>query len=78
MYTTIRRALRHARKAWPGTLVDPCLLSAQYTDREKREVAIMALLAIGVEAVPTTVKKVGSSCSTERTEGNDTAHFQRT
>jgi hypothetical protein len=27
MYTTIRHELRHARKAWPGTLVDPCLLS---------------------------------------------------
>ncbi len=27
MYTTIRHELRHARKAWPGTLVDQCLLS---------------------------------------------------
>ncbi len=27
MYTTIRHELRHARKAWPGTLEDPCLLS---------------------------------------------------
>jgi hypothetical protein len=27
MYTTIRHELRHARKAWPGILVDPCLLS---------------------------------------------------
>ncbi len=28
MCTTIRHELRHARKAWFGTLVDPCLLSA--------------------------------------------------
>ncbi len=27
MYTTIRHKLCHARKAWPGTLADPCLLS---------------------------------------------------
>jgi hypothetical protein len=27
MYTTISHELRHARKAWPGTPVDPCLLS---------------------------------------------------
>jgi hypothetical protein len=27
MYTTIRDELRYARKAWAGTLVDPCLLS---------------------------------------------------
>ncbi len=27
MYTTIRHELRQVRKAWPGTLVDPCLLS---------------------------------------------------
>jgi hypothetical protein len=27
MYTTIRHELLHARKAWPGILVDPCLLS---------------------------------------------------
>ncbi len=27
MYTNIRQGLRHVRKAWPGTLVDPCLLS---------------------------------------------------
>jgi hypothetical protein len=27
MYTTIRHEQRHARKAWPGTLVDPRLLS---------------------------------------------------
>ncbi len=27
MYTTIRHEIRHARKAWPGTLVDPCLVS---------------------------------------------------
>ncbi len=27
MYTTVRHELRHARKAWPGTLVDPGLLS---------------------------------------------------
>jgi hypothetical protein len=27
MYTTIRHELHHARKAWPGTLVHPCLLS---------------------------------------------------
>jgi hypothetical protein len=27
MYTTIRHELRHARKAWPGTPVGPCLLS---------------------------------------------------
>jgi hypothetical protein len=27
MYTNHRHELRHARKAWPGTLVDPCLLS---------------------------------------------------
>ncbi len=26
-YTTIRQNLHHARKAWPGTLVDTCLLS---------------------------------------------------
>jgi hypothetical protein len=26
MYTTIRRELRHARKAWPDTLIDPSLL----------------------------------------------------
>ncbi len=25
MCTTIRHEIRHARKAWPGTLVDPCL-----------------------------------------------------
>jgi hypothetical protein len=29
MYTTTRHEVRHARKAWPGTLVDPCLLSGQ-------------------------------------------------
>ncbi len=27
MYTNHRHELRHARKAWPDTLVDPCLLS---------------------------------------------------
>jgi hypothetical protein len=27
MYTKHRHELRHTRKAWPGTLVDPCLLS---------------------------------------------------
>jgi hypothetical protein len=27
MYTTIRHELRHARKVWSGTLLDPCLLS---------------------------------------------------
>ncbi len=27
MYTTIRHEPRHTRRAWPGTLVDPCLLS---------------------------------------------------
>jgi hypothetical protein len=27
MYTTIRHELHHARKTWPGTLVEPCLLS---------------------------------------------------
>ncbi len=27
MYTTIRHELPHARMAWPGTLVDQCLLS---------------------------------------------------
>ena len=27
MYTTICHELRHARKAWPGILVGPCLLS---------------------------------------------------
>jgi hypothetical protein len=25
LYTTIRHELRHARKAWPGPLVDPCM-----------------------------------------------------
>jgi hypothetical protein len=30
MCITIRHELRHAMKAWPGTLVDPCLLS-EYT-----------------------------------------------
>jgi hypothetical protein len=29
MYTTVRHELRHARKTWPSTLVDPCLLSVQ-------------------------------------------------
>ncbi len=29
MYTTNRHELRHARKAWPGTLVDPCLISGR-------------------------------------------------
>ncbi len=29
-YTTIRREPRHARKAWPATLVDPCLLSGHH------------------------------------------------
>ncbi len=32
MYTTIRHELSHARKAWPGKLIDQCLLSA--LDRE--------------------------------------------
>jgi hypothetical protein len=35
-YTTCtqhRHELRHARKAWPGTLVDPCLLSGPHTTR---------------------------------------------
>ncbi len=27
MYTTTRHELYHERKAWPGTLVDPFLLS---------------------------------------------------
>jgi hypothetical protein len=27
MYTTSCHELRHARKAWPGIIVDPCLLS---------------------------------------------------
>ncbi len=27
VYTTIRLELRHSRKTWPRTLVDPCLLS---------------------------------------------------
>jgi hypothetical protein len=27
MYTTIRHELRQAKKAWPGTLADPPLLS---------------------------------------------------
>ncbi len=27
MYTKHRHELRHAKKAWPGTHVDPCLLS---------------------------------------------------
>ncbi len=27
MYTTIRHELLHAKKAWSGTLVDPCPLS---------------------------------------------------
>jgi hypothetical protein len=27
MYTKHRHELRHARKAWPGSLVDPCLFS---------------------------------------------------
>jgi hypothetical protein len=31
MYKTIRQELRHARKARPGTLVDPSLLSALST-----------------------------------------------
>jgi hypothetical protein len=30
MYTIIRHELRHARKAWLGTLVDPCLLSVYF------------------------------------------------
>jgi hypothetical protein len=30
MYTKHLRELLHARKAWPGTLVDPCLLSGMY------------------------------------------------
>ncbi len=30
MYTTIRHELFHARKAWPGTLVDPCLISDKH------------------------------------------------
>ncbi len=29
MYTTTRDKLRHVRKAWPGALEDPCLLSGQ-------------------------------------------------
>jgi hypothetical protein len=29
MYTTTRQEQRHARKAWLGTLEDPCLLSGQ-------------------------------------------------
>ncbi len=29
MYTTIRHELGPARKAWPGTLVDQCLLSGE-------------------------------------------------
>jgi hypothetical protein len=28
MYTTIRHELLHARKTWPGTLLDPCLLNS--------------------------------------------------
>jgi hypothetical protein len=29
-YTTIRLGLRHARKAWPSTLLDPCLLHKRW------------------------------------------------
>jgi hypothetical protein len=29
MYTKHHHELRHARKPWPGTLVDPCLLSGR-------------------------------------------------
>ncbi len=38
MYTTIRNELHHVRKAWPGTLVDPCLLFGHgYNSREETE-----------------------------------------
>jgi hypothetical protein len=30
MHTKRRHELRHARKAWPGTLVGPCLLSGSH------------------------------------------------
>ncbi len=33
MYTTIRHELRNARKPWPGTLVDPYLLSVHIKNK---------------------------------------------
>jgi hypothetical protein len=38
MYTKYRHELRHARKAWPGSIVDPCLLSGRdHRDPQTRE-----------------------------------------
>jgi|688.fasta_scaffold1587470_1 hypothetical protein len=43
MYTTIPHELHRARKAWPGTLVDPCLLFGGENNYD------MALLGPGIE-----------------------------
>ncbi len=41
MYTKHRHELRHARKAWPRTLIDPCLVSGYNTEAEgRRETAL--------------------------------------
>jgi hypothetical protein len=48
MYTTIRHDLRHAKKAWPGTQIDPCLLSEadlcllEYTQKTATEGIVVA------------------------------------
>ncbi len=40
-WTTIRNELHHARKAWPGTLEDPCLLSGHVYKGTQETVALM-------------------------------------
>ncbi len=43
MYTTVCHELYHARKARPGTLVDPCLLSGHgYNGRQETEAIMKA------------------------------------
>jgi hypothetical protein len=45
MYTTIRHELRHAKKAWPGTLVDPYLLSGRTLQAVKPNLKCLSLQA---------------------------------
>ncbi len=62
MYITIRHEIRHARKAWLGNLVDPCLLSGvnHKTSIRGGGKTVRVILNIGPEALARICKRLRS------------------
>ena len=48
MYSTIHHELRHARNAWPGTLVDLCFLSVLMSEQDTQSARVPLSRALDI------------------------------